>query len=158
MSSAPSPYLFSFERAHTEPLAFIPLGVRFYLDRCGLRLSLAQWQALPEADRAALASVEPAFDETRADAFAAQLEASLARASAGPVEQQTPEPSEALAPEPVPETVVAQAAQHGVTGPSQSAWARLSVGQRYALTKLARKARRSDDFAAAMNEFGLHDA
>ncbi|HTJ94510.1 MAG TPA: nitrate reductase associated protein [Pararobbsia sp.] len=155
MNFASSPCLFSFERAHTDPLAFIPLGVRFYLDRCGLRLSLAQWQWLPEASRARLASIEPALGETSASAFGALLTALMADAPGGPIERQTPEGADMLAPDRVPDAVVSQAAQHGVDGPSQQAWTALSVGQRYALAKLARKARRSDDFAAAMAEFGI---
>ena len=155
MTFASSPYLFSFERAHSDPLAFIPLGVRFYLDRCGLRLSLAQWQALPEAQRARLASVEPAFDPARAAVFEVALTEAVTAHGVGPVERQDRESEDELAPEHVPGSVVSQAAQHGVDGLSQPAWAALSVGQRYALAKLARKARRSDDFAAAMTEFGI---
>jgi hypothetical protein len=155
MTFAANPYLFSFERAHSDPLAFIPLGVRFYLDRCGLRLALAQWQALPEPQRARLASVEPAFDDAHASAFEALLTTVIAEGSGDPIEKQAPESADELAPGAVPESVVSQAAQHGVVGPSQQAWAALSVGQRYALAKLARKARRSDDFASAMKEFGI---
>lgn len=155
MNSASTPYLFSFERAHSDPLAFIPLGVRFYLDRRGLRLSLLQWQAMPESDRARLASIEPAFDDARASEFEALLVRSVEAVSEDAVERQAPEGDEALAPDAVPASVVSQAAQHGVDGPSQPIWRALSVGQRYALTKLARKARRSDDFASAMTEFGI---
>ncbi len=155
MHSAANPYLFSFERAHSDPLAYIPLGVRFWLDRCGLRLTLAQWQALPEEDRVQLASAEPAFDEAHADAFAHLLDACVMRVGAGELECQVPETPQELTPGPVPDAVVSQAAQHGVDGPSQQAWEALSVGQRYALAKLARKARRSEDFAAAMAEFGI---
>ena len=155
MNFASTPYLFSFERAHSDPLAFIPLGVRFYLDRCGVRLSLLQWQALPEPDRARLASVEPEFDDGRASAFEALLINSVEAVSEDALERQSPEDADALAPDAVPASVVSQAAQHGVDGPSQQAWRALTVGQRYALAKLARKARRSDDFASAMAEFGI---
>ncbi|MEJ0002647.1 MAG: nitrate reductase associated protein [Pararobbsia sp.] len=155
MTSAPTPFLFSFEAAQAEPLAFIPLGVRFYLDRCGARLSLAQWQALPEADRAALASFEPALDEGAAWACEALLETLSQRHPIGTIERQPPSPVDELAPPVVPATVVSQAAQHGIDGPAQAPWDQLSVARRYALTKLARKARRSDDFAAAAREFGL---
>jgi hypothetical protein len=155
MTFAPQPYLFSFETAHAEPLAFIPLGVRFYLDRCGVRLSLAQWQALPEAARASLASPEPALDDGAAQAFVDLLDVHVRAHAAGVVERQPPVTLAELSPRAVPESVVSQAAQHGMEGPSQAAWDCLSVAQRYALTKLARKARRSDDFAAAAHEFGL---
>jgi hypothetical protein len=155
MTFASRPYLFSFETAHAEPLAFIPLGVRFYLDRCGLRLSLAQWQALPEAARASLASPEPVLDGGAAQAFEALLEAHVGAHGGGAVERQSPAAADELSPPVLPGSVISQAALHGLDGFSQAAWDRLSVAQRYALTKLARKARRSDDFAAAAHEFGL---
>jgi hypothetical protein len=155
MTSAPKPYLFSFEAAQTEPLTFIPLGVRFYLDRCGARLSLVQWQALSESDRAALASSEPAADDPSTQRYEALLESLAREHSIGPIERQTPTPVDEIAPQAVPETVISQAAQHSIDGPSQAAWDQLSVAQRYALTKLARKARRSEDFASAMREFGI---
>jgi hypothetical protein len=155
MTFASSPYLFSFERAHSDPLAFIPLGVRFYLDLCGMRLTLAQWQALPEPRRAQLASLEPEFDAAKSSAFESLLTAAIADIAGGVIERQAPEGADELAPGDVPESVISQAAQHGVDSRSLKAWSGLSVGQRYALTKLARKARRSDDFAAAMTEFGI---
>ena len=155
MTFVPQPYLFSFETAHAEPLAFIPLGVRFYLDRCGLRLSLAQWQVLPEAARASLASLRPALDDGAAQAFENLLDVHVRAHGGGVVERQPPTALDELSPQAVPESVVSQATQHGFEGPSQAAWDDLSVAQRYVLTKLARKARRSDDFAAATREFGL---
>ncbi|WP_158904978.1 nitrate reductase associated protein [Burkholderia sp. L27(2015)] len=48
------PLLFDFEIVSSENLTFIPMCVRFNLDRCGLHLTLDQWQALPHADRVAL--------------------------------------------------------------------------------------------------------
>jgi hypothetical protein len=155
MTSASRPFLFSFETAHTEPLAFIPLGVRFYLDRCGVRLSLAQWQALPETARASLASLEPALDDGSARAFEDLLDVHARAHAIGVVERQSPEDVDELSSRAVPASVASQAGQHGLEAPSQAAWDGLSVAQRYALTKLARKARRSDDFAAATREFGL---
>jgi hypothetical protein len=155
MTFAFQPFLFAFEAAQAEPLAFIPLGVRFYLDRCGARLSLAQWQTLPEAARASLAALEPSHDDASARAFEDMLDRHVRTYGAGAVERQPPATPEELSPRTVPESVLSQAALHGLSGPSQSAWDGLSVARRYALAKLARKARRSDDFAAASREFGL---
>lgn len=155
MTFAFQPFLFGFEAAQAEPLAFIPLGVRFYLDRCGARLSLAQWQTLPEDARASLAALEPALDDASARAFEDLLDLHARTHGVGAVERQPAATTDELAPRKVPDSVVSQAAQHGLSGPSQSAWDGLSVARRYALAKLARKARRSDDFAAASREFGL---
>ena len=55
------PLLFEFEHQASENLTFIPMCVRFNLDRSALRLTLAQWQALPHAVRTRLAcyALEP---------------------------------------------------------------------------------------------------
>ena len=65
-----APLLFRFEVDSSENLTFIPMCVRFNLDRFGLRISLAQWQLLPYEDRRLLAcfpvdedtQIEPNFD------------------------------------------------------------------------------------------------
>ena len=65
-----APLLFDFEVESSEDLTYIPMAVRFNLDRFGLRISLAQWQMLPQEDRKLLArfpveddtAIEPNFD------------------------------------------------------------------------------------------------
>src|ERR1700738_4968335 len=65
-----APFLFDFEVLSSEDFKFIPMSVRFNLDRFGLRISLAQWQMLPYVDRVLLArfpvdddaTTEPNFD------------------------------------------------------------------------------------------------
>lgn len=56
MIRQPHPQLFEFERISSENFAYIPLCVRFHLDRTGLRISLDEWQQLPLDDRIALSS------------------------------------------------------------------------------------------------------
>jgi hypothetical protein len=43
-----------FEPIEARELTWIPLAVRFKLDRCGVRISLGQWQALSVTERGAL--------------------------------------------------------------------------------------------------------
>jgi hypothetical protein len=50
-----APRLFGFELESTENLSFIPLVVRFNLDRFGQRISLDEWRRLPHSDRELLA-------------------------------------------------------------------------------------------------------
>src|ERR1700761_9767431 len=65
-----APLLFDFEVASSENFTFIPMSVRFNLDRFGLRITLEQWQQLPLEDRKLLArfpvdedtQIEPNFD------------------------------------------------------------------------------------------------
>lgn len=46
---------FGFEVESSDNLRFIPLAVRFNLDRFGMRITLDQWQQLPYDDRVLLA-------------------------------------------------------------------------------------------------------
>src|SRR6202000_1794271 len=65
-----APLLFNFEVESSENFTYIPMSVRFNLDRFGLRITLAQWQLLPLEDRKLLArfpvdedaQIEPNFD------------------------------------------------------------------------------------------------
>ena len=41
----------AFEPDEAKALKWLPLAVRYKLDRCGLKLSLDQWRSLPIADR-----------------------------------------------------------------------------------------------------------
>jgi hypothetical protein len=64
-----------------ETLELIPRGVRDKLDRVGIRLHLAEWQALGLAEREWLCTAACTTTE-EADAYAARLEA-LVRAVTG---------------------------------------------------------------------------
>ncbi len=65
-----APLLFNFEVESSENFTYIPMSVRFNLDRFGLRITLEQWQLLPLEDRKLLArfpveedaEIEPNFD------------------------------------------------------------------------------------------------
>jgi hypothetical protein len=149
--------LFEFEVESSENLRFIPLVVRFNLDRFGLRITLDQWQMLPYDDRVLLArfpveadrEIEPNFDR-------ALDEMMRTHANAGP-EKFTPdaEPVWAHA-DAVPETVIRQSSLAGVSAPSLSGWGALDPFRRYALAKLARRTDQlNHDFLPAMREFGL---
>ena len=63
MGLSDAPLLFAFEHASSENFTYIPMIVRFNLDRFGLRISLEQWQLLPLEDRKLLARF-PADEDT----------------------------------------------------------------------------------------------
>ncbi|MEI6000272.1 nitrate reductase associated protein [Paraburkholderia bengalensis] len=151
-----APLLFNFEIESSENLKFIPMVVRFNLDRFGLRISLAQWQMLPHEDRALLArfpveddtAIEPNFDH-------ALFEMMRTHANVEP-EWFTPEDNPAWRDvAAVPETVLHQAQLANLSPPGAEQWARLNPFQRYVLAKLARKRESNHDFVPAMKEFGL---
>ncbi len=151
--------LFGFEVESSDNLRFIPLAVRFNLDRFGMRISLDQWQMLPHDDRVLLARF-PIEDEAEVEKnFDLVLEEMLkTHANAEPerVERDT-DPVWAHA-DAVPEAVIRQSSLCGVSVPSLSKWAQLDRFQRYALAKLSRNTDRvNHDFFPAMKEFGLLD-
>jgi hypothetical protein len=151
--------LFGFEVESSDNLRFIPLAVRFNLDRFGMRISLDQWQMLPHDDRVLLARF-PIEDEAGLEKnFDLALEEMLkTHANAAPekVEPDT-DPVWAHA-DAVPETVIRQSSLCGLSAPSLSKWAELERFQRYALAKLSRNTDKvNHDFLPAMREFGLTD-
>ncbi len=151
-----APLLFDFEVVSSEDFKFMPMSVRFNLDRFGLRISLAQWQMLPYPDRVLLArfpvdedtAIEPNFDH-------ALFEMMRTHANVEP-EWFTPDPDPAWRKtEILPEGIANQCAIAGLAVPSTERWAQLAPFKRYVLTKLSRKPEGNHDFIPAMKEFGL---
>ena len=150
-----APLLFDFEVQSSENFTYIPMSVRFNLDRFGLRISLAQWQMLPLEDRKLLArfpvaddaEIEPNFDH-------ALFEMLRTHANVEP-EWFTPDDAPAWRnTEAVPESVERQAKMAGLAAPSAARWAELDPFKRYVLAKLSRKQEITHDFIPAMREFG----
>ena len=151
-----APLLFQFEVASSENLAFIPMAVRFNLDRFGLRISLAQWQLLPYEDRRLLARF-PVDDDTQIEPNFDHAMFEMLRTHAN-VEPEWFSPDESPAwrdAATVPEGVARQAALAGLAAPAAAQWAQLAPFQRYVLAKLSRKPEANHDFVPAMREFGL---
>jgi hypothetical protein len=151
-----APLLFNFEVESSENLKFIPMVVRFNLDRFGLRITLEQWQTLPHEDRVLLArfpadddtAIEPNFDH-------ALFEMMRTHSNIEP-EWFTPEDNPAWRDTAVvPDTVQHQARLAELAAPTSAQWSQLAPFQRYVLAKLSRKATSNHDFVPAMKEFGL---
>ncbi len=153
MALSEAPLLCNFEIESSAALTYIPLIVRLHLDRCGLRISLAQWQLLPLEDRKLLTRF-PADDvAAREPDFARALSEMLdTHAHTEPV-WFTPDArpswhSRAVLP--------AGLAQH--CAPLQltlAQWGALTVFQRYVLDKLSRKPQVHPMLLPALREFGL---
>jgi hypothetical protein len=150
-----APLLFNFEVASSENFTYIPMSVRFNLDRFGLRITLAQWQLLPLEDRKLLArfpveddaEIEPNFDH-------ALFEMLRTHANVEP-EWFTPDESPAWRhTDSVPDGVTLQAGLAGLVAPSAARWAELDPFKRYVLAKLTRTPEANPDFVPAMKEFG----
>ncbi|CAH2777788.1 MAG: NAD-dependent aldehyde dehydrogenase associated with FdhD [uncultured Caballeronia sp.] len=153
-----APLLFGFEQESTENLSFIPLVVRFNLDRFGQRISLEQWRRLPHSYQELLArfpveddaAIEPNFDQALAEMLRTHADAKP--------ETFTPDGDPIWAhTDVVPKTVIRQSSLCEIGSPSLGRWSELSRFQRYALAKLSRKSDVNHDFVPAMREFGLAD-
>lgn len=151
-----APLLLDFEVKSSENLTFIPLGVRYNLDRFGMRISLAQWQALPHADRSLLArfpldddpQIERRFDQALIEMLRTHMNA----------EPDAFEPDMSHAwqrTDALPDALVQQCALAGIAPPGVEAWAALPEFHRYVLAKLSRKPSANHDFVPAMKSFGL---
>lgn len=125
----------SFESAEERALALLPLAVRMSLDAAGVKLSLAQWQALPLVVRDTLFR----NGGSTADEYRSVILRAVAEHGGTPVALFTPPNHlewEDLAN--VPASVLDGARQVNVAPPSLADWAALSSLRRFALVKLSR--------------------
>ncbi len=152
-----TPVMFGYEHASSQNLTFMPMIVRFHLDRIGARISLQQWQKLPLADRELLARF-PAREDPELDKYFKQaLLTMLGTHGDGALEPVEPgEASDAWRDTAsVPAQLTEHCAQAGLPALSAAGWAALSPLQRYTLVKLTRRPKPNHDFVPAMEDFGL---
>lgn len=170
MTLSDAPLLFGFEIDSSEDFTYIPMIVRFHLDRCGLRISLDQWQRLPLDDRRRLARfpvAAGAAPDMAPDRENPEAEAGFGEALARMLHAQGADAAETFEPEAapgwadraaVPPALAAQCALAGLPAPSTAQWAALGPFERYVLAKLSRKPKLNHDFIPAMREFALAPA
>jgi len=149
------PEFYPFESDQTRALALIPLSVRYKLDRCEIKLHLAQWQQLPLADRQALLSAR----------FTTPDEVSACRALLHQlVDRHFGEPPTACplsGDEPWmntaswPQVVVDQCEQQGLPLPALAAWSVLDEAHRHALFVLGRSKHSRPEFRLALLSFSI---
>ena len=153
ISSADHARLFAFESELEARLTYIPLAVRFKLDKCGVKLSLAQWQQLPEGNRRALLGMRCESAVEIAD-YRRHLQA-LIRATAGD-EPRMVEAGTGPCDDPdVPSQVTRKTLECGAIPPTPYEWRALTALQRFALIKLSREGDHGRNFMPALREFEL---
>jgi hypothetical protein len=132
-----------FRRFHFEDdiyctLDCVPMTVRRKLDRIGLKVHLAQWQALSQGERLAICHL-PAQEADECEALRTFMVETVKRTSG--VEPKDLPPEQRHASEPpakVPPSLVADAEAAGAVL-TQSMWDRLDGDERYMLTKLEKR-------------------
>ena len=154
VSSAGDARLFGFESELERSLTFLPLAMRFKLDRCGVKVSLAAWQQLPEDRRRELLSL-PCHGEADVASYRRSVCAFVTECAGE--EPATIEVAEhpPWADDQVPEQLTRAATAVGLSSPSAPQWRRLTSLQRFALVKLSRDGREHRNLGAALCEFGL---
>ena len=125
---------FDFERDMYATLSCVPLAVRRKLDLAGLKISLADWQGLPRADRLALCHLQVDTPEDL-DVYREVFRDFAARAGATLKRLPDLTPAE-WAPGEVPARVAARAAELG-RAVEIDAWRNLGEEARYCLWKYA---------------------
>lgn len=150
--------LFDFEQNGGYALRRVPMVMRLKLDVCGLRISLAAWQALSRDEREELVAMPFASDEQRA-AFRACLNTMLAPYANDPekaVAQVDIDPSPPWQQkDTVPQDVIDTLDALSLPAIDQAQWANLNELQRFALSKLTRPGHRNAKLLPALQEFGL---
>ncbi|MGD1849287.1 MAG: nitrate reductase associated protein [Cyanophyceae cyanobacterium] len=147
-----SPF-FEFERDFVYSLRCFPLGVRYHLDRCGIKLKLHHWHHLTGEERQLLVALPCDGDEDQVTYRKTLRDMVLLRSGEVPkdlpVESSWPWQREVL-----PGETVEQAKR--VNMPlSDEQWRSLSEIQRFVLVKLSRPGHENRNFIPALKEFGL---
>ena len=129
--------------------------VRMKLDTSGVKLSLAQWNQLPEPDRRQL--FELACSSPAEATSYRELLCDLEMRYAGePVRLlETPQKLPWTDTEAVPAQLIQRSRDLGVTAPSLAQWRSLTPAQRFALLKLTRHTHESPRYLPALREFAL---
>ena len=154
VSSGDDARLLGFESELEANLTYIPLAVRFKLDSCGIKLSLAVWQRLPEHKRRELLYL-PCQNEHDVASYRRVL-CVLVKECSGDEPPSIPTAEHPLwATDDTPEQIARAATALGFPSPSSAQWRQLTPLQKFALVKLSRDGHEHRNLGAALREFGL---
>ena len=149
------PGIFTFELDFSGSLRCIPMSVRLKLDQVGVKLSLKQWNKLPDEARRGLVE-STCSDAAEVHAYREYLVGLIKQFTASVPEilgiEESPPWTQVNE---IPERIVAWARTLGVPSPTIDRWGELTELQRFALFKLTRPGHSNDNFIPAMREFSL---
>jgi xanthine dehydrogenase accessory factor len=141
---------FGFEGEFRDTLDCMPMSMRQKLDRCGLKLSLEQWRALPRPLREVL--LETAAETLHAVARLSQLLRRRAQQLGWPELPQVRGEDATDTPHAIPHAVSTRCALTATAPLSLAQWSGMTTLQRYAIVKLAGH-QSSRNWCAALEEF-----
>ncbi len=146
--------VFGFESDLERSLTCIPLAMRFKLDKCGIKLSLDQWQQLSIEDRQGLLKVRCESQADIAD-YRRALQALIMATSDREPRVLNVGGSRLWEDPEVPEQVRRRTLELGAIPPAPSQWRALTPLQRFALIKLSRDGDHARNLMPALREFEL---
>lgn len=150
--------LFNFEQDGRYPLRRIPMIMRFNLDACGIRISLAGWITLSRAEREELVAL-PCASDTERKIFRTRLAEMLAPHADNPdtvIEHVDIDASPAWKnTHAVPQAVIDTLNELSLPNVTLAQWTALNDLQRFALIKLTRSGHKNANLLPALKEFGL---
>ncbi|RCJ21876.1 nitrate reductase associated protein [Nostoc minutum NIES-26] len=145
---------FEFEADFVDYLRCIPMQVRYKLDTCGIKLKLADWSQMTQAERAVLVEL-PCTTETEIQSYQEYLQQLVLERTGTPPAKLPIEPYPVwMDSSTVPASLQEKAQEIGVTLTLQQ-WAALTCLQRFALIKLSRPGHENKNFPRAIAEFHL---
>jgi hypothetical protein len=152
--SSRSSWFFAFESDMERSLSYIPMAVRFKLDKCGVKISLDQWHRLPQPNREYF---------LRGRCNSASEIATYRRALCNAIKSMTGEEPCSIEtntnppwndPE-LPNTVRKKALELELAVPTPFQWRNLTELQRFALVKLSHDGNHHRNLIPALREFAL---
>ena len=148
-------YFFRFESDQERSLAYIPMLVRMKLDTSGVKLSLAQWNRMPEAERRRLFEL-PCDNKDQASSYRELLCDLVLRYTGEPARLlELPHEPAWNNVDAVPARLIHRSTDLGLVPPSLDQWRALTAAQRFALLKLTRDGHESPNYLPALQEFAL---
>ena len=145
--------IFGFEADFSDDLRCIPMAVRRKLDLAGVKLKLAHWHGLSEAERRELLAWPDSEDDLTG--LRSWLLARSADLPQGPARSIDPLRSAAWLPgEAIPDVLLESCRQLGVSLGAEH-WSRLDELERFALVKLCHPGHEQRNLPRALKEFGL---
>lgn len=147
---------FEFENDFVESLKCVPMIVRYKLDTCMIKLTLAEWAKIKSATKKVLAYL-PCSSEEEIRQYGNFVSAvvSMITGSEPRLLNHVSDSWNDLTQ--VPDEVYDKAFEWSCPAPTLDQWAKLSTMQRFALVKLSRSGHEGKNFPVALREFGLHN-
>lgn len=143
---------FRFEEDFVEDgIRCIPMVVRFKLDRCGIKLKLAEWSRMNELEHQHLAE-QPCESDEEILVYRSWLQRTVYKKTGARATNLPEDTSPAWTANIVPTIVTDKLRELRLTL-TDIQWANLTQLQRFALVKLSRPGHENRNFPVALNEF-----